>query len=239
MSKRIILIILSLFILVINSNAQDKLFMNIGGTFVNSYVVRGVKYGKSSFQPDVTLSYKGAFFNIWSSIPFDNSNFKEFDITIGYKHKKGFSAIITDYYIAYPEVKNGDDNYFNLKKGHSYEAQIGYEIKYFSMKWYTTFAGADGVNKNGKRAYTSFLQLSVPLYLQKFNLTFDVGATPWSTTSFSTDRFAVTDLSVTLAKDIFIHKYFTIPIFAKAGVNPHLKDPYFVVGIRFSCNALQ
>ena len=187
----------------------------------------------------MTFLYKGALVNLWSSIPFDSNNFKEFDITIGYKHKKGFSFYITDYYIAYPDIKNGDDNYFNFETGHSYEAQIGYEIKYFSMKWYTTFAGADGVNKNDKRAYTSFLQLSVPLYLQKFNLTFDVGATPWSTTSFSTDRFAVTDLSVTLAKDIFIHKYFTIPIFAKAGVNPHNKDPYFIVGLRLSCNALQ
>ena len=239
MLKKIVFIIIYIFILNVNCNAQDKLCMNIGGSFVNNYVVRGIQYGKGAFQPDITLSYKGAFFNIWSSIPFDNTNFKEFDLTLGYKHKKGFSIIITDYYIAYPEIKNGDDDYFNFKTGHSYEAQIGYERKYFALKWYTTFAGADGVNNRGKRAYTSFIQVSAPLYLKKFNIIFDIGATPWATTSFETDRFSITDLSVTLAKDIFIHKYFSIPIFAKVGVNPYLKDPYFVLGLRLSCNPLQ
>lgn len=239
MLKRVTLIVITLFILLINCNAQDKLRINIGGTFVNNYVVRGVQYGKGSFQPDITLSYKGAFFNIWSSIPFDKSNFKEFDLTLGYRHSKGFSAMITDYYIAYPDIKNGDDNYFNLKKGHTYEAQIGYEIKFLAIKWYTAFAGADGFNTKGKRAFTSFMQLSVPLYMDKFNIIFDIGATPWASTSFSTNHFAVTDLNMTVAKDIFIHKYFSIPIFAKVGVNPHLKDPYFVLGLRLSCNALQ
>ena len=239
MIKRLSVILISVFILLLTSKAQDKFFMNIGGSFVNNYVVRGIQYGKGSFQPDITISYKGAFFNIWSSIPFDKENFKEFDLTLGYKHKIGFSAIITDYYIAYPDITNGDDNYFNLKKGHSYEVQIGYERKYFSLKWYTTFAGADGVNSKGKRAYTSFIQLSSPIYLPKFNIIFDIGATPWATTSFATDRFAITDVSMTLAKDIFIHKNFSIPIYAKIGVNPYLKDPYFVLGIRLSCNPLQ
>ena len=239
MAKRVYIIFIAVFILLLNSNAQDKLYMNIGGTFVNNYVVRGIQYGKGSFQPDLTISYKGAFFNIWSSIPFDNSNFKELDLTLGYKHKKGFSAIITDYYIAYPEITNGDDNYFNLKTGHSYEVQIGYEIKYLALKWYTTFAGADGVNTKGNRAYTSFMQVSVPIYLNKFNVIFDLGATPWASSTFSTDRFAVTDLSLTLAKDIFIHKCFSIPIFAKIGQNPYLKDPYFVLGLRLSCNPLE
>ena len=239
MIKRVSVILIGVFVLLLTTKAQDKLYMNVGGTFVHNYVVRGIEYAKGSFQPDVTISYKGAFFNIWSSIPFDNTNFKEFDLTLGYKHKKGFSVIITDYYIAYPNITNGDDNYFNLKKGHSYEAQVGYERKNFSLKWYTTFAGADGVNNKGKRAYTSFIQLSSPIYLPKFNIIFDIGATPWATSSFATDCFAITDLSMTIAKDIFIHKNFSIPIYAKVGVNPHAKDPYFVLGLRLSYNPLQ
>ncbi len=239
MKKKFSVILISTFVLFLSCKAQDKLFIDIGGTFVNNYIVRGIQYGKGSFQPDITLSYKGAFFNIWSSIPFDNSNFKEFDLTIGYRHNNGFSAMITDYYIAYPNINNGDDNYFNFRTGHSYEAQIGYEIKYFALKWYTTFAGADGVNKKGKRAYTSFIQASVPLYLNKFNIIFDIGATPWATTLFATEKFSVTDLSITIGKDIEIDKYLSIPIFAKIGVNPHLKDPYFVLGLRLSCTYMK
>lgn len=217
--------------------AQDKFTLNVGGGFTSKYIIRGVEYGKGSFQPDVTLLYKGAFLNGWAYIPFDNNNFKELDITVGYSNK-GFTASVVDYISFYPVGMVEDNSFKNFNDNHQIEVRVGYERKYFALNWYTTVAGFDGVNNKGNRAYTSYMSISLPITLPKFNIAFEIGATPYSTSSYKTDKFAVIDLNMKLSKDIFINKYLSIPVFAQIGVNPHYKDPYLVLGLRLSCNAL-
>ena len=218
--------------------AQDKFTLNVGAGFTSKYVIRGVEYGKGSFQPDLTLLYKGAFLNGWAYIPFDNNNFKELDLALGYSNK-GFTASVVDYISFYPEGTVKDNSFKNFNDNHQIEVRVGYERKFLALNWYTTIAGYDGVNNKGNRAYTSYLSLAIPIYLPKFNFCFEIGATPWGTTSYMTNHFTVIDLNVKISKDIFITKFLSIPIFAQIGVNPHIKDPYFVLGLRLSCNALQ
>lgn len=227
-----------MFAILSNSMGQDKFSINIGAGFSNKYIFRGVEYGNGSFQPDLTLSYKGAYLNAWSWIPFDKDNFKELDLTLGYNYK-GFSISVLDVFSAYPSWMLEDNSFSNFKDNHQIEIGLGYERKYLALNWYTVVAGFDGTNKKGKRAYTSYIYVGVPLYFEKFNLSFQIGATPWGTTSYSCDHFAVTDINVKFSKDIFINRYFSIPIFAQIGINPHLRDPYGVLGVRFSCNPLK
>lgn len=55
---------------------------------------------------------------------------------------------MTDYWF------NGGPGYFHYGTHHTshvFEAQIGYDFGPLAVNWYTNFAGADGVNKDGDR----------------------------------------------------------------------------------------
>ena len=235
--KKVVLIFVVLFAVFTKSTAQENFTINMGAGIVSKYVIRGVEYGKGSFQPDITFSYKGAFLNGWAYIPFDNNNFKELDLTLGY-YNRGFIVSVVDYISFYPKNMVEDNSFTNFNDNHQIEIHAGYSRKFFAFKWFTTVAGYDGVNSKGERAYTSYMSVGVPITLPKFDIAFEIGSTPYSTSSYNTDKFAVVDLNMKLSKDIFINKYLSIPIFAQIGVNPHYKDPYLVLGIRLSCNPL-
>lgn len=235
--KKVAIIFIVLFAVFTKGTAQDNFTINIGAGFVSKYVIRGIEYGKGSFQPDITFSYKGAFINGWAYIPFDNNNFKELDLTLGY-YNKGFTVSVVDYISFYPKGMIEDNSFTNFNDNHQIEIHAGYERKYFAFNWFTTVAGYDGVNSKGERAYTSYMSVGVPIHLPKFNIAFEIGATPYSTSSFKTNKFAVVDLNMKLSKDIYINKYLSIPIFAQIGVSPHYKDPYLVLAVRLSCNPL-
>ena len=78
-------------------------------------------------------------------------NTKEIDLTLGYT-TGGFSISVTDYWF------NGGPGYFHYgshNTNHTFEAQIGYDFGPLALNWYTNFAGTDGVNNEGDRAYSS------------------------------------------------------------------------------------
>ena len=235
--KKVVIIFIVLFAVFTKSTAQDSFTINMGAGIVSKYVIRGVEYGKGSFQPDITFSYKGAFLNGWAYIPFDNNNFKELDLTLGY-YNRGFTVSVVDYISFYPKNMVEDNSFTNFNDNHQIEIHAGYSRKFFAFKWFTTVAGYDGVNSKGERAYTSYMSVGVPISLPKFDIAFEIGATPYSTSSFKTNKFAVVDLNMKLSKDIFINKYLSVPIFAQIGVNPHYKDPYLVLGVILSCYPL-
>lgn len=59
--KKVVHIFIVLFAVFTKSTAQENFTINMGAGIVSKYVIRGVEYGKGSFQPDITFSYKGAF----------------------------------------------------------------------------------------------------------------------------------------------------------------------------------
>ena len=82
-------------------------------------------------------------------------------MTVGYSIK-GFSASITDYWF------DGGAGYFHYgarNTSHVFEAQIGYDFDFIAVNWYTNFAGNDGLNKKGERAYSSYFSLAAPFKL--------------------------------------------------------------------------
>ena len=110
------------------------------------------------------------------------------------------------------------------------------------MNWYTNFAGADGVNKDGDRAYSSYISLAAPFKLAGLDWTAEIGATPWANDFYNvsadpecsgSDGFAVCDISLGAAKEIRITDSFSVPAFAKVTVNPRTEGAYFVFGLSF------
>ena len=125
---------------------------------------------------------------------------------------------------------------------HVFEAQIGYDFGPLAVNWYTNFAGADGVNKDGDRAYSSYISLAAPFKLAGLDWTAEIGATPWANDFYNvsadpecsgSDGFAVCDISLGVSKEIKITDSFSVPAFAKVTVNPRTEGAYFVFGLSF------
>lgn len=211
--------------------AQDKVEASVGVDLVSGYIWRGQDLGNVSIQPAASISYQGFSLSGWGSVGFDKEDTKEFDLTIGYAYK-GFSVSVTDYWF------NGGPGYFHYGStdtNHVFEAQLGYDFGPLALNWYTNFAGNDGVNKDGERAYSSYVALAVPFRLGGLDWMAEVGATPWATSFYNggASGFEVCDISIGASKAIGITDSFALPLFAKFTWNPATEGAYFVGGISF------
>ena len=117
---------------------------------------------------------------------------------------------------------------------HLWEANIGYDFGFLSVQWFTNFAGDDGLNKDGKRAYSSYLELSAPFRLGGLDWTATLGAVPWATTSYNANGFCITDISLRATKDFVIKEKYHLPVFAGLTANPRNEKVYFLFGVSFS-----
>ena len=211
--------------------AQDEIETTISGDIVSSYIWRGQDLGSAAIQPTLGVGYKGLSLSAWGSHGLVNTaDTKEFDLTLAYT-TGGFNIGITDYWF-----DAGLDPYARYFKydahgtNHVFEANIGYDFGPLSLQWFTNFAGNDGTNKDGKRAYSSYMEVVVPFKLATVDWTATAGAVPWATTSYGTNGFAVTNLSLKATKEIKVTDTFSIPVFGQVVGNPCSQKAYLVFG---------
>ena len=211
--------------------AQDELETTVAADVVSQYIWRGQDLGHVSLQPTLGIGYKGLSLTAWGSVGLtDSQDTKEFDLTLGYT-VGGFNIGITDYW-----TNSGLDpaaRYFKYdahSTNHVFEANIGYDFGVASIQWFTNFAGNDGVNNDGERAYSSYFEASVPFKLATVDWTATAGAVPYATDYYGTTGFAVTNLSLQATKDIKVSDTFSIPVFAQVVANPCSQKAYLVFG---------
>ena len=235
--KKIVLLAMGL-VMSMTAMAQDdtesrssEIETTISGDIVSSYIWRGQDLGNVSLQPTLGIGYKGLSLTAWGSVGLTNSDdTKEFDLTLAYE-TGGFNIGITDYWFnAGLDPENRYFMYNAHSTNHVFEANIGYDFGFASLQWYTNFAGNDGYNKDGKRAYSSYLEANVPFKLATVDWTATAGVVPFSTTSYGTTGFAVTNLALKATKDIKVTDSFSIPIFAQVVGNPCSQKAYLVLG---------
>ena len=213
--------------------SESKIETTISGDIVSSYIWRGQDLGNVSLQPTLGIGYKGLSLTAWGSVGLTNSDdTKEFDLTLAYT-TGGFNIGITDYW--FNAGLDPDNRYFMYNAhstNHVFEANIGYDFGFASLQWYTNFAGNDGVNESGKRAYSSYVEASVPFKLATVDWTATVGVIPYATTFYNewTSGFSVTNLALKATKDIKITDSFSIPIFGQVVANPRTEKAYLVLG---------
>ena len=236
--KKIVLLAMGL-VMSMTAMAQDeiesesKIETTISGDIVSSYIWRGQDLGNVSLQPTLGIGYKGLSLTAWGSVGLTNSDdTKEFDLTLAYT-TGGFNIGITDYW--FNAGLDPDNRYFMYNAhstNHVFEANIGYDFGFASLQWYTNFAGNDGVNESGKRAYSSYVEASVPFKLATVDWTATVGVIPYATTFYNgwTSGFSVTNLALKATKDIKITDSFSIPIFGQVVANPRTQKAYLVLG---------
>ncbi|MGL4851419.1 MAG: hypothetical protein ACRC3Z_02025 [Phocaeicola sp.] len=216
--------------------AQDKVEASVGGDLVNQYIWRGCELGSVAFQPNLGVAYKGFSLAAWGSVGFDKEDTKEFDVTLGYE-TGGFSIGTTCYWFAYsdPEIRNRFFEFSSHSTAHVFEAYVGYDFGPLALTWYTNYAGADGLNKSGKRAYSSYASITAPFTLGGLDWTAEVGVSPWSNT-FYTDTdggFSVCNVAIGACKEIKITNSFSLPLFTQLVWNPASQGAYFIFGMSF------
>lgn len=178
-----------------------------------------------------SLGYKGLYFTAWGSVGFDKEDTKEIDLTLGYE-VNGFSVSVTDYWT---DEEAGFFHYGARNTAHVFEAQLGYDFGWLAANWYTNFAGADGVTLSGKRAYSSYFELSAPFALGGIDWEVRAGAVPWATDYYNdgTGGFEVAEVAVTASREIPITGQYALPLSASLAWNPATEGAYFVFGIHF------
>ena len=220
------------------AGAQDKVEATIASDFVNQYIWRGQDLGDVSVQPTLGVAYKGFSLTGWGSVGLsDNSDTKEFDLTAAYQ-TGGFHIGITDYWFNQGVTQDGEEvsdaRYFHYdahSTSHVFEGNIGYDFGPVALNWYTNFAGNDGLNKSGKRAYSSYVEAAVPFKLADLDWTATVGAVPYATSFYGkANGFAVTNVSLRASKDIQVTKSWSVPLFAGITANPSTQKAYLVCG---------
>ena len=213
--------------------AQDKIEATIEADFVSQYIWRGLDCGDISIQPTLEIGYKGFSLSAWGSVGFKSEEPKEFDLTASYT-VGGLTVGITDYWFNSPEERYF---YYNAHStSHVFEAFATYDFGLLSAAWYTNFAGNDGLNKSGKRAYSSYFEVDAPFRLATCEWTGTLGIVPYATDFYDTSGFAVTNVALKATKDIKITDSFSVPLFAQVIANPCSQKAYFVFG--FTLKAL-
>ena len=204
----------------------------ISGDIVSNYIWRGQDLGNVSLQPTLGIGYKGFSLSAWGSVGLsDPADTKEFDLTLGYT-VGGLNIGITDYWFnAGLDPENRYFKYDAHGTNHVFEANIGYDFGLASVQWFTNIAGNDGVNKDGKRAYSSYVEVAVPFKVATVDWTATAGAVPYATDFYGTTGFAVTNVSLRADKEIKVTDSFSIPVFGQVTGNPCSQKAYLVFGI--------
>lgn len=204
----------------------------IGADIVSRYVWRGMSLGDVSVQPTLGVSAWGLSLSAWGNMGLSNpADAKELDLTLAYS-VGGFNMGITDYWTTVGA--DPENRYFSYTRGgtnHVFEANVGYDFGVLAIQWYTNFAGNDYRGENGRQAFGSYAELSVPFSLGGADWSFAAGVVPFASDYYGVGRFALTNLSLTATREIPFSERFSLPVFATLAANPYARQAFFLVGI--------
>ena len=230
---------------------EDKkdLEAHIEASIVSHYMWRGTDMEGVSLQPELGVSWKGLSLTAAGSTGFNKGDLQEIDVTLGYE-RWGFNIGVTDYWTAGFDEKDRYFYFTDRKTPHQLEANIGYTCKYGSLQAYTMFWGED-YKTNGDRAYSTFIELSIPFRAGGLDWDLRAGVTPMESAGYQTitvpegaiDGFGIINnhyfygggftcnMASLRATKTLEYKNVKIPVFAEFHANPELKTAMFLAGI--------
>jgi len=243
------LVLLTLALLPLAAMAQKRVEASVEADVLSRYVWRGLHRAGLSIHPTAEVRWQGLYLQATGSIGIHNEDVNEIDLWLGYR-LAGFNIGVADYW----ETGIDPDNryfYYDPEKGaHSYEGNLGYSCKYFSLQAFCTFYGND-YKLNGKQAYSTYIELSVPFRLGGIDFEVRGGMTPFESAGWKTektvqsllstktvtvpeylyaDKTACTVAALRATKDIALGSVH-LPVFAELNTNPYLQKAYLIFGL--------
>ena len=242
--------LVALTLLPATSWAQKKIESDIQADFVSRYVWRGQDQGGFSIQPEGTIRWQGLSLSAWGTVGLDKDDAREIDVTLGYE-RWGINIGVTDYW------ETGIDEqdrylHFEKKGAHKLEANLGYTCKYGSLQAYTIFWGND-YKIDGKQAYSTYIELSVPFRLGSVDWVAKAGITPMESAGYTTTKtvptiwgnatvqvphhtyaegFACNVASLRATKSATIGSL-ELPLYGEVIYNPYLNTAHMLFGVTF------
>lgn len=222
--------------------------------FLSQYVWRGIEKGGISIQPRARVEWRGLSLQFSGNTGIESKDHKEINTTLGY-NIGGFNIGVTDYWTSGMDYKDRDLYfYFDPQAtAHQLEANLGFSCRYFSLQGYTMFWGHDfkydtvldvAYAVNGKRAYSTYVELNIPFYMGGLDWDLTGGITPFESagqfvtvddglqrTYFYADSFSCVRASLRATKNFEIGDI-KMPVFAELHTNPYMQKAWFVVGMR-------
>ena len=235
--------------LMAQNNENKDLEAHVEASIVSHYMWRGVDMAGVSLQPQLDVSWKGLSLIACGSAGLDKDDLQEIDLTLGYKNW-GFNIGVTDYWQTGIDAEDRFFYYNDKKTPHQLEANIGYSCKYGSLQAYTMFWGED-YKANGDRAYSTFIELSVPFRAGGLDWDLRAGVTPMESAGVQYTiipegaaegfgiikkeylyggKFTCNMASIRATKTLE-YKNVKIPVFAEFHANPELKTARFLAGV--------
>ena len=230
--KKIVMLAMGM-VMSMTAFAQDEVETTISADVVSSYIWRGQDLGSTAAQPTLGVGYKGLSLTAWGSYGLVNpADTKEFDLTLAYSIG-GLTIGVTDYWFnAMPAGGDPEGRYFKYdvhSTNHVFEGTIGYDFGFASLQWFTNFTGND-YKEDGKRAYSSYMEVVVPFKISAIEWTATAGAVPAASPQYGTNGFAVTNLALKATKEIKVTDTFSIPLFGQVVANLCSQRAYLVFG---------
>lgn len=216
------------------ASAQQKVTVKGGADLVSAYIWRGSYNAGASFQPALSANVAGFTLGAWGSTDFGKGK-KEVDLSLSYSIK-GITLGVTDYWWE----GEGVYKYFRYganETAHRWEANLSYQLPFekfpLALSWNTMFAGAD-LDAEGKRCYSTYVELLYPFAVGKLDMNAFVGATPWHSPSILPSEnkgFSVCNVGVGASYALKCTDSFSIPLFSRLIFNPATEDIHFVFGL--------
>lgn len=215
-----------------SATGDEKVSAEIGADLVSSYIWRGTDCGGFSVQPAATFTWKrsGISLGVWASAElFEQTNFanmSEFDLALSWSASDALSIGVTDYYFCDGKYLSHWD--FSGRSLHNLELNLSYDFGPVALAWNTCLTGND-YKGNGKRAYSTYCEITAPFKLGNVDFTGAVGILPWED-SFTTggQDAGVCNLSLTAEKEVC-----KLPFSGSIIYNPQSETTFFVVGLSF------
>ena len=213
---------------------QENTQAYIAVDVVSQYIWRGFDYGGVSVTPAIGVSKKGFSFTAYGSTGFDTEQTKTLGLTLGYK-RDGLSIMLTDFWYsdAYTPYGKFPSTYFEYnarKTTHIYEASLGYDFGYTAVEWNTLLGGYDFYKSDGNRAYSTYVEVSVPFNISEVDFKAHIGFTPWE--GFYADGFNVVNTGIKASKTFYLSKL-AIPVSAQIIANPYSEQVFMFAGVGF------
>ena len=171
-----LLAVMVMAVMPFSAMAQDEVEATVAADIVSHYMWRGQDRGGFSIQPMGQVSWKGLSLELEGNAGLESKDAHEINLTLGYQNS-GFNVGVTDYWLTGVDPEDRYFYYNEKNTGHQFEGNVGYTCKYFSLQGYTIFWGND-FKKDGDRAYSTFIELSVPFKLGGIDWMVRAGVTP-------------------------------------------------------------
>ena len=213
--KKVIL----LFAIVLAATAAQAQF-SVGTDIVSNYIFRGAVQdgGKGAIQPGIEYSSGSFAIGAWGSYGTSTGMLQEADLYLSYGLDNGLSFGLTDYY--YPGT-----SFFETDEDisvHSFELNAGYETGAFSI-------AANYIMNNSTNTQDGTYYLEAG-YAFTDNVSLAIGGGNGWVTATGGDEFQVSNIALTVSKEVEITDKFALPIFGQAILNPNTEMFHLVVG---------